>query len=527
MEQPKNPPPEPGDAAGSGSATNAQMPNSEIGDSASALLTKSAAFSASMYISKCTDAIGGLLVAKFLGPTVYGLRNAFGLALRYEELTQLGTYLAVNRIAPYHRGRGDSDTEAEMRDSVFVANMAYATLACGIFLIAAFILSGYGADQAYVDLCFFFGVMTLTGRLLRFLHNELRIDKRMFSLSRVTILKSVLNAVAGPAMAFTFGLRGFLVALALTDVVSIAYLIFHQNVRPSVRRFRFAVIPEILRVGLPMTLVLTLGLLLRSSDRLVIIFVLSATALGYYGFAVMAVTIVTIIPTAIHNVTLAPIMELYGASQDRRRIGKYLVGPTLLMAYLLPLMISVLYFAIELPIAWWFSEYLESVVAIKLLIFSAYLQAIATPSGSVMFALDRQVQVAGLVLPLVLLSVGLNFAILLAGFGINGVAVGVCFVYVIYLLVMTIAAARQFDSTLRDYLRFIGMVIAPVVYSVCLVFAIEYFFAGIEGLLTRSILQIVVFSMAYVWIVLPMKDNFAFASLFQWVRAHLIRVTSR
>ena len=102
-------------------------------------------------------------------------------------------------------------------------------------------------------------------------------------------------------------------------------------------------------------------LLLNSADRILILTMISEEALGYFGIAMVAAAVIATIPQAVHNVTLAPIMEELGRTGDKHSIKNYFIEPMVLMAYTFPLLIACFHFGIHLPIVYFLNQYMQSI----------------------------------------------------------------------------------------------------------------------------------------------------------------------
>ena len=121
---------------------NPPQPNTE-----KEILNKSLVYSFSNYIRMFVKLLGGFFIAKFLGPALYGLRNAFDLSLNYEAFSDLGTLSALNRQAPYYRGAKDSTKFSTALSTVFSINIIYATIAAALLLLTSWYLRRNDFDQ--------------------------------------------------------------------------------------------------------------------------------------------------------------------------------------------------------------------------------------------------------------------------------------------------------------------------------------------------------------------------------------------
>jgi O-antigen/teichoic acid export membrane protein len=226
-----------------------------------------------------------------------------------------------------------------------------------------------------------------------------------------------------------------------------------------------------------MMILFLLIMLLTNLDRTLILAMISEKALGYFGIATVAAAVVLTIPAAVHSVTLAPVMEKLGRTGNFLTIKNYLSEPMFVMAYILPVFIACIFFAIHLPVRYFLDQYLPSIQVVKILLAGAYFESVAFPVLSVCLALNRQIQLIFMVIPMVGLNFVLNYAVIKAGWGINGVAAATGTTFFITFCVLLFYASVQFGERPGIYLKNLAAILAPFVFSCVLIFCIETFAA--------------------------------------------------
>ena len=436
------------------------------------ILNKSLVYSFSLYIRMFVKILSGFFIAKFLGPPLYGLRNAFDLSVNYETFSDLGTFSALNREAPYYRGADDNTKFNTALSTVFSINIIYASIAAVVLLLTSWYLRYNGFDQKYVDFVFFLGLMVFTGKFIAYFQTKLKIDKNFYLLSKAEVLYGVSASGLGIVLAYLLGFRGVLISLLSAHLICITYVIFNKKKLPPIR-ISFPMYWSLLRIGFPMMVLFGLFLLLNSADRIIILAMLSEEALGYFGIAMVAAAVIAMIPQAVHNVTLAPIMEKLGQTGDKHSIKHYFLEPMVLMAYTFPLLIACFHFAIHLPIVYFLNQYMQSIEIIKILILGYFFYAVASPALSVSLAMNKQVKLIFLVLPLVCLNFLLNYFFIRSGWGLKGVALGTSIAYFCYFCAIILFAISNMDESLKAYPKTLVVILIPFFYTVFLFWIID------------------------------------------------------
>jgi O-antigen/teichoic acid export membrane protein len=477
------------------------------------ILHKSMCYSLALYARMFVKLLSGIFIAKLLGPSLYGLRNAFDLFIGYESYSDLGTFSALNRQAPYFRGEKDVHKFNTAINSVFCVNIIYAIFAAALLIIISQYLRLSGYEEKYVDFALFFGVMIFTSKLAYFLQTILQIEKNFYLLSKIQVLYGITASILGVILGYFWGFRGVLVSLLVADIACIIPMLLTKNIIPELK-FSLHMYFELLKIGLPMMFLLLLLLLLASADRMLILALISQEALGYFAIATIATSVIGTIPHAIRNVTLAPVMEKFGRTKDRGRVKNYFVEPMVLMAYIIPILVVCLNYSIHLPIVYYLDQYVQSITVIKILTIGIFFDAVSSPAMSIALAFNKQVKLIFLVAPLVALNFGLNYLFIKNGLGLNGVAIGTSITFFVYFLVLIFYALRQFGDALKEFTYILLMIFAPFSYAVVLYFCIDRFVpVSINGLwsdILYTSLKMTLFIVLYCLIFYKIRKHSAF-----------------
>lgn len=487
------------------------------------IISHSAMYTLSMYIRIVSRIIGGLVVAKILGPALYGLRNAFNLGLELQAYADLGTYHSTTLRAPYHRGAGNHEKADLILSSTFWLNACLALCICISLLIAAGYMASSGYEQKYIDFVFYLGLMVFTQKVRGFFEVRLQVEQNFALLSKVEALYGILSTVICIALAITMSFKGVLIGLLVTDLICIAYTLIKAKLIPRLQ-ISFDTLIELMKIGLPMVAVLFLLHALVSGDRVVVIALLSEEDLGYYGVASIAAGLIGIIPRAISSVTKPKLNEKLGETQDIQRIYNFLSEPLVIIAYFLPFLLAGLYLAIHLPINYLLTEYKPSIDVTKIITLAMYFDALAIIPLHLCFSINKQRRVMLLAAPIVIFNFVLSYYFVTLGWGINGVAIatGVCF-FLFSMAILTYALVH-FHADAATIFKFFALSYLPFIYCLILLLGIDSLIS-IQGEnfwqdLWDTCIQYLLFALGYSLIFIVIWKQSALVKL----RSHIIPV---
>lgn len=455
------------------------------------------------------------MIAKLLGPVLYGIRNAFDLVLTYESFSNLGTFIAMRRQVPYYRGGNNKERAEQMVTSAFGVNILYSLFVGTTLILVALYLRKIRWEIIYVDFFFFLGLLIVTNRIKEFYLSKLTIDKNFYLLSRAQILYGFVLTVTCVILAYYLHFRGVLMGVFIADVIYIGYLFKKVKGIPAIR-ISFSAVWELVRVGFPIMVVGLLLVLISSADRIVIIAMLSKEALGFYGVAAVATSVIGTVPSAIYSVTLPRLMEKLGRTKDIYRIKHYLIDPTILTAYFVPFVIGVLYFGIHVPVEYFLNKFLPSINVVKILSLGLFFSCFSMPV-SICYALNKRLNVMYIAFPVAILNFILNYSFVLVGWGIKGVALGTGISYFVFSSVMIYYALRQFKGRIEESFKSLLLIYAPFLYSLLLMLTVDKcLYLNIVGFWSDVMLtsmKIGLFSLLYIFVFVLIRKQNAFIKL--------------
>ena len=456
---------------------------------------------ASIYLFASFKFVAGFLIARILGPLMYGVRNKFGLVTEYEAFLHLGTFDAVEREVPMLNARGEIDRAERTLDTAFTAAMGYASCVGAAALLASLWMRHAFGPSLAADFTTFLAAWVFLAKVGEFFHAYLVTEKVTGTLSWMNGAYGAVNAVAGVALTSSSGLRGLFVALLIGETFRACAFI---AVAPRMPRVRFdgAILRRLLRVGFPIMLIAAMFVVLRNVDRVVIAATLTDDKLGYFGVGTIVSGLVYLSINDLVRVMLYPrLMERVGSGAPQAELRAFLQGPVLMIGYLLPIVIAAIYFFIPLPIEWFLDEFRPSIRVTQLLILGSYYFAVVTVPIGVCIALGQQLRVVGLAIVAVVFNAALSVGLIRAGFDIDGVAVGTGISYLLFATMLLVHTLRSLGVPWTRRLRFYLLVNVPFALLVPLVHTIGawelWAGAGPVGAVASELVHLVVFVVAF------------------------------
>ena len=486
------------------------------------LLKESAFLNFSTFIYIALKFISGFLVARFLGPTLYGLRTIFGLVTEYEYFTQLGTFDAMRREVPYNRGKGDIDHAKFIEMNVFGINMLYSFVLFFCMIGLAFYLYSIDTKQIYIDFVLFVGLYSICEKIYCYYLVQLTVDRKVNLLSTVKILQGFIYVIACVFFTYFWSLRGLLIGILVTDIFINLFIAIRANKVPRFR-IHLKTILGLVKIGFPIMLIPLVFILLRSIDRIIIAKLLTQEMLGYFAVGTILSGLVFTPISDLVNVIFAPrIMEKLGKTGDIFQVKAYFVEPTVLIAYCTPFLIGTLFLGIHIPIRYFLPKYLPAIPVAQILILGAFFNAVMMIPSMVCIAANKQVQVVWLMVIAVVINAIFSWVFILSGLGIGGVAIGSAISYFALSLMIIQYTMNQFNFVLKEIVQFLILIYSPFCYTTVLVLLSTRFFnigkTDFFSDVLQTVLTIVFFLLMFSLIFLFVRKQRVFQSLFHIIK---------
>ncbi len=227
------------------------------------------------------SAAQGLLIARALGPHLFGVFNLIYLIGWYVGMVHFGARDVAYREIPYFRGRHDPAQEKLVRDVTVTGEMVWRAISSILLALAAFCVR----DPLLRNGLLLWAGYLFVARLSE-LYNLLTIIEHDFALvSWVNALKLTVTFGFIAATIHWLGIYSALVGPVLGSALAI-HLFARRYPLAFVFRWHKPEFLRALKSGFPLALLTFVYWLCANSDRTVVAFSLDRASLGYYGIAV-------------------------------------------------------------------------------------------------------------------------------------------------------------------------------------------------------------------------------------------------
>jgi len=289
----------------------------------SRIIRDSFRLSSSSILSNLLNIIRGFIVAKLLGPSLFGIWNTFIILLNYIRQSDGGLFQGMAKEIPHQVGKGNKERVSEVERLTFSSIFFIALALSSALFLSSFFLpysSNFLNGLRIVSLIIIF-------QQVYFYYNYYFRAVNMFSLlSRGIALWSLATTVLVIGLTYLYQLQGALIGL-LGSYVLVSLLFFLKS-RPHLTiDLKLRPIFSIIKIGFPLLLIGFMYELLWSVDKLLILKMLDSAHLGYYSIATGISIFIYYIPISISGVVFPRVVEAYGKSNDLEYIKNFMLLP--------------------------------------------------------------------------------------------------------------------------------------------------------------------------------------------------------
>ncbi len=433
-------------------------------------------YSASTFFSKIFNFVRSIIVARFLGPSLYGLWNALSIILEYNRYTHLGVLNAMNREVPFYRGKKDYTKVREIRNTGFtVACIPSFIIGLVIVLISIFITGR--VEIKWVMALRVIAILVFMRQLWDFFSLLLRSDNKFVFLSKMQILFSAVDLLLISTLVIRFGFRGFLWATALNYIWIIGYMLYRVRRRYNLRFYlNRNLLVYLAKIGILMTVIGVILSLRTAIDRLMIIRFLGVTYLGYFGISYVLIQFIFFIPSAISQIMYPRLVERYGSSnKDIGALRNYMEISTQVLAYSMPLLIGEVFLLLPFGVRLLLPQYTPGIFAAQITILGLFFFSTGMMAGNFLVTTNRLYWYLGCACVAAIINFILDYFFLKAGFGINGVALGGLLItsFIYASLVLGSVMFQYLRSGLKTFL-YLTKVYFPFFYSLAVLLMLNH-----------------------------------------------------
>lgn len=331
-------------------------------------------------------ALGGLLVARFIGPEEAGRFRTYTIPLLYLTFLHLGTFDGLWRQIPFYTGRNRPDRVEAVASAAGAWNLlisAGASVAfCGLAAAALLRgdLHGFGGWLSQV-LCawgvYYAGYLRATYRTIH----------QFVSLARAQLLQSALSFALVFVVPF-LGFFGLCLRGAIPAVAGAGLLHWGRPLRIRYRLDREA-LGEVVRVGLPFSLWGSLNTSIWAATESALMLSLGGlTGLGLLAVAAVIRDGLNVLPQSVYQVLTPRVVEAYAREGSVRSAQSRAVVVTAGLTLTMVVVVAIGSYLLGLLVPLAIPKYAQGVPLMKVCLWFSVLEAASLPFNA-LFATGR------------------------------------------------------------------------------------------------------------------------------------------
>jgi O-antigen/teichoic acid export membrane protein len=413
-----------------------------------ALTSTLARYLSSKLFSQFIGAVLGFLRPKLLSPELFGIWTLLKLIPQYAKFSDIGIRTAFRVFYPWHQARGDKDrAEALVSGGILGALLIDSLLAAAISTIA--LVGDWDVTMRFGLLAM--AVVVIFQGLHHSLFGALKASHRFDIISRANYIESSTLLLTTLILLPTLGIYGLLLSLLSSELAVVIFVSFRTELAVRWSRNILTMMAAMIRQGWPIMSLELAMVLVVTTDRFVVSFMLDTTALGYYGVALMIVNFLRNVPGTAREV-LEPRLMADLANTDRSELmSDHVLKPVLNAAFLMPLLIGPVALAAPLAIDWLLPAYQPAGTPTQILACGVYFLALSVILRSAIVAIGRQRQAALLMPLIVLANILIAWLGITLGYGLSGVAAASGFAFMLlYLTLRRLLRSELAATTATD-----------------------------------------------------------------------------
>ena len=441
------------------------------------ILKDTASLNIALIIGQGFAVLQTLIIMRFLDPAMYGLWLGLMILLAYSRYIHMGMEHGMAVRLLYHQGRGNKVRVSQIQDTAY-------TMWTGLSLTFALCVFAYAMLIPQASSIQKWGLIIISGLIIfeqqitflgRWQMSFLK-DFSLFSISN--ILRSILSFIFLVSLAYFYNVTGVMIGALVVSGIMLIFWWVKTSYRPHFR-LSWEVLWEILRIGFPLLLVVLGGVLIETVDRLIILNLLGAASLGYYGITAFGgASVYRLLAQA--GGSIAPHMvEEMGRNNDApQSLLKYLNKPTLIFSYVSVTLITFLIFVVSFLVEWMLPRYLPGMMAFYIFTPGFFFLSITLTANNmlnlILIARRQQRFVVYIQYIAIVIEVFLAILFIQVGWNIEGVALASALTCAFYGLSILYLATHYVILEWGARFRFLGAVLMPFIYALVAVPSVIY-----------------------------------------------------
>ena len=427
------------------------------------------------YAAALLLAVRGMILARLLGPTSFGLIALLSLVTTWGQYSDLGASLVAERDLVELAARGSDRAARRMESTLRGARLACAGLTSCALVALAFVPQPSAADPQAVR----FGLLVAAAvlpmqALLAAQLSILRARRNFRAHAAITATTAACNLASAVVGALWWGLGGVFVGQIAASALNLLI-----SLRPAGRAFAFPTAPEFryfFRQGLPLAVLAFAGYNIVYIDQVLVTRLMSTNAVGLYSLVLFMGSLYLLLPQAVAAVLGTDLLAEHAVLPSQLGLRQLAWRPVLVLSLVYPGIILVGWLALDVLVSSFLRAYAGVLPAGRVYLAAVALLGINNGVSTLLIATRRHMAN----LPIIVVTLAFNVVVdvvLVKGYslGLLGVALGSLCSYALYLLLhLTFALHRVLDFGLWGSVWRVLVSAAPSVAMALLALSLAY-----------------------------------------------------
>jgi O-antigen/teichoic acid export membrane protein len=436
------------------------------------------------YFGMLVGAFRALVIPGLLDPAGYGTYKTLLLIPGYVRAGHLGAVSGLSRQIPYYRGSGEGDRLDLAVRVAYTFSIGSALLACLLIGSYAFIF----AEPGLRLLLLVFLVFVVTEQQIAFRETYLLGFERFQSAARLRLTQNLVAAGLAVAGAWLGGVAGLVAGTALAGMISLTLFRMVSGVGFPGLSVDRAMTRELLVIGAPLLVTGLLYNVFFTIDRIIIVNMLGAVAMGHYALAVTIVGYINDLTTLFSKIVFPKMVTKLGAGESPQQVARYVHLPMAGASYVFPFgMIAVHYLAVWL-FRGVFPKYEPGAGVLEILTFATLLYTHFLVYMNLVVAMKRQLQMMWMYPLATLVGGGVALMAVHLDWGIEGVAFGTTAGFLVLSLCQCVFCESRLLGSEHVFFRIVRSY-GPTLYLAALVATDHVLFGDLGGSLAHDLLR--------------------------------------
>lgn len=383
-----------------------------------------------------------LVVAKLLGPTLWGIWYLLNLLLAYRNIFELGMVNALNREIPIELGR-HNEVGANTIQNLTFSTLLWTSIIVSLLII---ITTRFINDQVLTNSLLWLIPVFISSQFFYLLQSIFRSYLWFKKLSIQQVLFSFIFPLVAIPLSFVFKLYGFLAGYTIALILSSFFVLIMSPIRFHYI-FDFGKMKRLIKIGFPIMVVGITYTFLNTADRWFVSGFLGVQELGYYSMAILVFGMMVLIPRIISQQIYPRMAMDWGRTPSKETLSNWSSKQTKYVSLIIVPLFLIVVFLFPLLIRYLLPEYIPGIPALRIIAIGALFLPFSTGWGNVLIIIDKQIYYLYVILSAVILNIVFNFIFVRLGYGIEGIALGTVLSFSLYNFMLMVIARK----TLKNY----------------------------------------------------------------------------